>query len=53
MKKKNIPNHSIKLEELAREITENIGNHKALDVFPIPWHAGIDQRKTERAGSEV
>jgi SNF2 family DNA or RNA helicase len=23
-------NHSIKLEELAREITENIGNHKAL-----------------------
>jgi len=25
-----LPNHSIKLEELAREITENIGNHKAL-----------------------
>jgi non-specific serine/threonine protein kinase len=24
------PNHSIKLEEIAREITENIGNHKAL-----------------------
>jgi SNF2 family DNA or RNA helicase len=24
------PNHSIKLDELAREITENIGNHKAL-----------------------
>lgn len=24
------PNHSIKLEELAREITENISNHKAL-----------------------
>lgn len=24
------PNHSIKLEELAREIEENIGNHKAL-----------------------
>lgn len=24
------PNHSIKLEELAREITENIGEHKAL-----------------------
>ena len=23
-------NHSIKLEELTREITENIGNHKAL-----------------------
>ena len=23
-------NHSIKLDELAREITENIGNHKAL-----------------------
>ena len=25
------PNHSIKLDELAREIAENIGNHKALD----------------------
>lgn len=25
-----LPNHSIKLEELAREITESIGNHKAL-----------------------
>ncbi|GAA4742051.1 DEAD/DEAH box helicase [Flavisolibacter ginsenosidimutans] len=25
-----LPNHSIKLEELSREITENIGNHKAL-----------------------
>ncbi|WEK36952.1 MAG: SNF2-related protein [Candidatus Pseudobacter hemicellulosilyticus] len=24
------PNHSIKLDELGREITENIGNHKAL-----------------------
>ena len=24
------PNHSIKLDELAREITENIGKHKAL-----------------------
>ena len=24
------PNHSIKLDELAREISENIGNHKAL-----------------------
>src|SRR5919112_4092423 len=24
------PNHSIKLDELAREITENISNHKAL-----------------------
>lgn len=24
------PNHSIKLEEIGREITENIGNHKAL-----------------------
>jgi non-specific serine/threonine protein kinase len=24
------PNHSIKLDELAREITENIGDHKAL-----------------------
>jgi SNF2 family DNA or RNA helicase len=28
--KKKFENHSIKLEELAREITENISNHKAL-----------------------
>ena len=30
MKTEKFPNHSIKLDELAREITENIGNHKAL-----------------------
>src|SRR5690606_29022296 len=24
------PNHSVKLDELTREITENVGNHKAL-----------------------
>ena len=28
--KEPLPNVSVKLEELAREITENIGNHKAL-----------------------
>ena len=36
------PNHSIKLDELTREITENIGEHKALDIFPISRHACID-----------
>ena len=30
MKPDKFPNHSIKLEELGREITENISNHKAL-----------------------
>ena len=33
-------NHSIKLDELAREITENISNHKALifSQFSVCWH---------------
>jgi hypothetical protein len=30
------PNHSIKLDELAREITENIGITKRLS-FPSSW----------------
>ena len=42
------PNHSIKLDELTREIYENIGEHKALDLLPVPGYAGIDKRKTER-----
>ena len=33
-------NHSIKLDELTREITENIGNHKALDLFSVSRNAG-------------
>jgi hypothetical protein len=31
------PNHSIKLDELAREITENIGDHKALVSSRSSW----------------
>ena len=38
-------NHSIKLDELTREITENISNHKALGVLPISGDAGIDKRQ--------
>jgi non-specific serine/threonine protein kinase len=43
-----LENHSIKLEELVREITENIGNHKAL-VFSqfLGMLALIKQRLTE------
>jgi superfamily II DNA or RNA helicase len=42
------PNHSIKLEELTREITENIGEHKAL-VFSqfLGMLALIKQKLTE------
>ena len=42
------PNHSIKLDELAREISENIGNHKAL-VFSqfLGMLALIRQKLTE------
>src|SRR4029078_7546085 len=42
------PNHSIKLDELAREISENIGNHKAL-VFSqfLGMLALIKQKLTE------
>ncbi len=39
-------NHSIKLDELAREITENISNHKALSFFTISRYAGFDQGQT-------
>jgi SNF2 family DNA or RNA helicase len=41
------PNVSIKLDELGREITENIGNHKALDLLAVPGHAGTDQGETD------
>ncbi len=43
------PNHSIKLEELTREITENIGEHKAL-VFSqfLGMLALIKQKLTEQ-----
>jgi non-specific serine/threonine protein kinase len=35
-------NHSIKLDELARELVENIGDHKALIFSQVSRHAGID-----------
>ena len=40
------PNHSIKLDELTREITENIGEHKALVFSQFLGHALLDKRKT-------
>ena len=39
-------NHSIKLDELAREITENIGNHKALVFSQFLGMLALDKRKT-------
>ena len=42
------PNHSIKLDELTREITENIGEHKGSGVLTIPRYAGIDKSQTGR-----
>jgi SNF2 family DNA or RNA helicase len=36
------PNVSVKLEELGREITENISNHKALVFSQFFRHAGFD-----------
>ena len=44
-------NHSIKLDELGREIVENIGDHKAL-VFPqFPGYAGLIKAKLPRTAS--
>ena len=43
------PNVSVKLEELAREITENIGDHKALGILAIPGNACTYKRKVGRA----
>ncbi len=40
------PNHSIKLDELTREITENIGEHKALVFSQFLGMLGFDKSKT-------
>ena len=40
------PNHSIKLDELTREITENIGEHKALIFSQFLGMLALDKRKT-------
>jgi len=44
------PNHSIKLEELAREITENIGNHKALVFSQFLGMLGLIREKLTQLG---
>jgi non-specific serine/threonine protein kinase len=43
-------NHSIKLEELAREITENIGNHKALIFSQFLGMLALIRSKLEELG---
>lgn len=43
-------NHSIKLDELAREITENIGNHKALVFSQFLGMLGLIRKKLEELG---
>jgi non-specific serine/threonine protein kinase len=44
------PNHSIKLDELAREITENIGNHKALIFSQFLGMLALIREKLELLG---
>jgi superfamily II DNA or RNA helicase len=43
-------NHSIKLDELAREITENIGNHKALVFSQFLGMLALIREKLESLG---
>ncbi len=43
-------NHSIKLDELAREITENIGNHKALIFSQFLGMLALIKAKLEELG---
>jgi superfamily II DNA or RNA helicase len=43
-------NHSIKLEELAREITENISNHKALVFSQFLGMLGLIKAKLDELG---
>jgi len=43
-------NHSIKLDELAREITENIGNHKALIFSQFLGMLALIRAKLEQLG---
>lgn len=44
------PNHSIKLEELAREITENISDHKALVFSQFLGMLALIRKKLEELG---
>jgi SNF2 family DNA or RNA helicase len=43
------PNHSIKLDELTREITENIGDHKALVFSQFLGMLGLIREKLKEA----
>lgn len=43
-------NHSIKLDELAREITENIGNHKALIFSQFLGMLALIRKRLEELG---
>ena len=44
------PNHSIKLDELTREITENIGEHKALVFSQFLGMLGLIRAKLQEEG---
>jgi superfamily II DNA or RNA helicase len=45
-----LPNHSVKSEELIREITENVGNHKALVFSQFLGMLAIIRKQLEEAG---
>lgn len=42
------PNHSVKLDELTREIAENVGNHKALVFSQFLGMLGLIRKELER-----
>jgi non-specific serine/threonine protein kinase len=44
------PNHSVKLEELAREIDENVGHHKALIFSQFLGMLGLIKHELEKRG---
>jgi hypothetical protein len=44
------PNHSVKQDELVREITENVGNHKALIFSQFLGMLGLIRTKLEEMG---
>lgn len=44
----NLPNHSVKLEELSREITENTGKHKVLIFSQFLGMLGLIRRELEK-----
>ena len=44
------PNHSIKLDEIVRELTENVGNHKALVFSQFLGMLALIRKKLEEKG---